>query len=245
MIRRLALAVSVILIAACSDDANDSAGTSESTVTSTEVAGATTTTESDLEPVTTTTPTTTESDFEPITTTTPTTTQTDSLDGVFSFADDDLCEWIDADTVSAIVADAYTAHGATPVVTGFEQSWDSDAYAGCWWSVESADPNDPPLASAGLILTEPLDVAISMGHVFAEHPALSDGVRVNQAAELPVGEYGNFLCGMEVRLSVEGHAETMEFWHCVPPDFDGDADAVLSIADGLLQAMGWVPVQDR
>jgi hypothetical protein len=123
---------------------------------------------------------------------------------------------------------------ARHVVTGFEQSWDSNGYRGCWWSVESADPNEPRLAQTGLILTEPLDEAIAMGQTFAEHPALSDGVRVSGAAELPVGEFGEYVCGMEVWLSVEGHAETMEFWQCVPPVFDDDADAVLSIADGLL-----------
>jgi hypothetical protein len=47
---------------------------------------------------------------------------------------------------------------------------------------------------------------------------------------------------MEVRLSVEGREETLEFWHCVPPEFDGDAEAILSIADGLLREMGWIPV---
>ena len=55
--------------------------------------------------------------------------------------------------------------------------------------------------------------------------------------------HGEFVCGMEVRLSVEGQSHTVEFWHCVPPDFDGDANAILGLADGLLTEMGWVPVQ--
>ena len=59
---------------------------------------------------------------------------------VFSFEADDLCEWIDADTVSAIVADSYSEHGATPIVNGFEESWSSAAYEGCIWTIEPVDP---------------------------------------------------------------------------------------------------------
>jgi hypothetical protein len=45
---------------------------------------------------------------------------------------------------------------------------------------------------------------------------------------------------MEVRLLIQGQDYTVEFWHSVPPGFDGDANAVLSIADGLLREMGWI-----
>lgn len=162
---------------------------------------------------------------------------------VFSFATDDLCEWIDADTVSAIVAGASAEYGATPAVTGFEASWRSDTSRGCSWAVEAPDSNDPRLSEIGLIRTEPLDEAVSNGSVFVEHPVLSHGVRVNQAADNPVGGYGEWVCGMEVRLSVEGQDHTLEYWHCIPPNFDGDANAVLSIADGLLREMGWVPAE--
>lgn len=163
----------------------------------------------------------------------------------FDFDTDDLCEWIDADTVSKIVADAYTEHGASPVPTGFDEARPSGAHEGCWWAVpepdQGSDPGELRLSEVGLIRTDPLDVALSGGWVFDPHPALSDGVRVGPGSEV-VGAYGEWVCGMEVRLSVEGQDDTVEFWHCVPPDFDGDANAILGIADGLLREMGWVPV---
>jgi hypothetical protein len=45
---------------------------------------------------------------------------------------------------------------------------------------------------------------------------------------------------MEVRLLIEDQDYTVEFWHGVPRGFDGDANTILGIADGLLREMGWV-----
>jgi hypothetical protein len=72
----------------------------------------------------------------------------------FDFDTDDLCEWIDVDTVEAIVADAYIQHGATPVVSGFEEAREG-AHQGCWWAVpapeEATGPGDLRRSTVGLI----------------------------------------------------------------------------------------------
>lgn len=142
----------------------------------------------------------------------------DGSAAVFSFAADDLCDWIDADTVTSVVEDAYTENGASPIVTGFEESWDSDAYKGCAWSVAGPDPdNDPVVAEVGLLEADPLTAAEEDGAVFSPNPALSDGVRADQAADGPIGAYGDFVPGMQVHLAVEGQERTVEFWHGVPP----------------------------
>lgn len=165
---------------------------------------------------------------------------------VFSFDDGELCEWIDADTVDAIVADSYSEHGATPIVTGFRESWrGTDAHPGCGWGVPAPDPaRDPEISAVFLGQGRLLDEAVANGAVFTAHPALSDGVKVDQAAQNPVGAYRDWVPGMQVGLAVDGHGDTLTFTHGVPPDFDGDANAILSIADGLLREMGWVPVQN-
>jgi len=166
----------------------------------------------------------------------------DGPSAVFSFATDDLCDWIDAATVSSIVEGAYTENGASPIVTGFEESWGSDGYKGCAWSVAGPDPDsDPVVALVGLLEADPLTEAEAQGAAFSPNPALSDGVRADQAADGPIGAHGDFFPGMQVRLAVEGQERTVEFWHGVPPEFDGEADAILAIADGLLRDMGWVP----
>jgi hypothetical protein len=161
-----------------------------------------------------------------------------STEDAFDFAEDDLCEWIGANIVSDIVTDAYRQHGASPIPAGFEQSWGSDPYLGCAWS--AGDPGQVgSYSEVGLIRADLR--SNDAERPFESHPALSPGVLVGPRAH-HVGAPGDWVPGMEVRLLIEDQDYTVEFWHGVPRGFDGDANTILGIADGLLREMGWVPI---
>lgn len=157
----------------------------------------------------------------------------DGSSDAFDFSSDDLCEWFSADDIHTIVAAAYEDNDALPLPPAFEEVWASDSYSGCFWRSED-------ISYLGLIATEPVSHPATDARRWQPHPALSEGVYVDQ--EVVVGSHGDWVPGVEVRLLVEGQELTVEYWHGVPPGFDGDAEAVLAIADEMLEQMGWVPV---
>jgi hypothetical protein len=159
----------------------------------------------------------------------------------FDFATDDLCEWVTDEDVTRVVSEAYTTYGATPIPSDFERSPFADSSSGCWWvSPGSADP-DATESLVGLVGIPPEQTdreERDFQRVYEPHPALSEGLGVSGVLE--VGDHDDFTPGLEVRLSVEDQNWTLEFWHQVPPAFEGKADAILAIADGLLKELGWV-----
>ena len=160
----------------------------------------------------------------------------DGRSDAFDFSTDHLCEWFSGEEIDTIVATAYEDNDASPLPPAYQQAWASDAYSGCAWGSEG-------ISKMGLIATEPVVHPATDARDWQPHPALSDGVFVDQ--EVVVGSHGDWEPGVEVRLLVESQELTVEFWHGVPPGFDGDADALLAIANAMLEQMGWVPVPSR
>ena len=153
---------------------------------------------------------------------------------VFNFATDSLCDRISGKRVAEIVDTAFRSHDATPIPSGFaeEGSSDDSAYRYCGWSFNGG--------SVVLVETEPAEEARTQW-TFAPHPALSPGVMVSEELLGWIGESGEFIDGLEVRLLVEGQDSTLEFHHTAPLGYTGDESALLAVADGLLGEMNWVP----
>jgi len=154
---------------------------------------------------------------------------------VFDFSEDDLCERFTAEEITAIVAQAYDEHAASPVPPAFEEAVGDSQYAdlGCWWNSNNQGDR---LSVVGLLAVNEAPIEKN----FEPHLALSDGVRVHGLGEPEVGSHDDYVPGVEVRLWVDGQDQVLEFWHMVPPGFDGDAHAVLGIADQILEEMGWL-----
>jgi hypothetical protein len=158
----------------------------------------------------------------------------------FDFSTQSLCEWFSPEEIDTIVARAYEDNDASPIPPPFEEGASSadSRYPDCWW--HSGDISTVGLAA---IRTGPFydyDADGPIDERWRPHPALSEGVYVDQ--EVVVGSHDDYVPGVELRILVEGQEHAMEYWHRVPPGFDGDADAVLAIADEMLRSMGWVPV---
>ena len=155
----------------------------------------------------------------------------------FDFSTQSLCDWFSPEDIDAIVARAYEDNDASPIPPPFEDG--SSAAEHCWW--HSGDISTVGLA---VIVSETFIDYDEDGPIddrWRPHSALSEGVYVDRE-EVVVGSHDDFEPGVELRLLVEGREHPLEYWHKVPPGFDGDADAVLAIADEMLRSMGWVPV---
>lgn len=166
-----------------------------------------------------------------------TTTIAELVSDVFEISADDLCVWFSAEAIDTIVARAYEDNDASPVPPPFEDG--SSVAEDCWW--HSGDTSTVGLA---VIMSETFfdyDADGPIDERWRPHSALSEGVYVDRE-EVVVGSHDDFEPGVELRLLVEGREHPLEYWHKVPPGFDGDADAVLTIADEMLRSMGWVPV---
>ena len=157
-------------------------------------------------------------------------------DAVFDFATDSLCDRISGRRVAEIVETAFRAHDATPVPSGFHDGGGdaNSPYRYCGWDFEGG--------VVGLVETEPAEEARSQLS-FVTHAALSPGVMVSEERLGDIGESGEFIDGLEVRLLVEGQDSTVEFWHTAPVGYTGDESALLAVADGLMREMGWVPTE--
>jgi hypothetical protein len=149
---------------------------------------------------------------------------------------------VTAEDITRIVSEAYTTHGATPIPSDFEQSpWAGNSSSGCWWVTPGTDDPSATESTVGLAGIPPeqsdREERESSKRVYEPHPALSEGLGVYGVLEL--GDNEDFVPGLSVRLAVEGQNWTLEFWHQVPPAFEGNADAILAIADGLIEEIGW------
>ena len=219
MRRQLTVAVLVILLAGCSDDANDEAGPIETTATSTEI------------------------------TTVPTTTKLASAESIgeeFSFVDDDLCEWVTDEDVAEMLADVFDWTGTlteqpSPTNRSGEQEADN-----CLWVLSGNgegvfavhDAGQSESFGGGALDLGEVDIVefseddpgdLEIGAAVSGHPALSDGVVVFN------GGFGQFAFWVPPRqeylalvLAVPG----------VDDVFEGDR--FFMIADQLVRELGWV-----
>jgi len=224
MVRKLAFIVPVILLAGCSDDASDTASPTEPTVTSTEVTPV---------PITT----------EPA--------SAGSIEEAFSFADDDLCDWVpEAEVAEWVAAEFDWDATATEVQT-------IDSADGCEWTLASADGEDlvvavsdaspwqdfggnsydfnARMAEAGVTEYLPPRGSVEIGAWVVGHPAVSDGVVVHN------GGFGQFAFGVPpgpwLQVSLSNLSD--EAWDegLAYEQYEGHYFAV---ADRFLQALDWV-----
>lgn len=176
------LLVVAMVAVGCSGDDDDAA-------TPTTTAPATTVAPSVTEAATTTTTTTTSvQETEVSTTTVP---SAEVVEGAFTFADDDLCEWVSEDEVAEFVAAEYEWDG-TAVLEGAGGTEDADS---CQWILTSTAGDDAGSVWAGNATSTSdndfskrhiadFDAEVGSGYVreggsaVSGHPSLSDGVVV-------------------------------------------------------------------
>jgi hypothetical protein len=219
MMPRLALVVSVIFLAGCSDDASDEATPTGTTAASAEV---------------TTVPTTTApASAEPI-------------EEAFSFADDDLCEWVTDEDVAEMLADVFDWSGTLteqPKPTSRSGEPEAD---NCHWVLSGNGDGHVAVYDAGQWETfggAPFDLAtadivaysegdpdsVELGAAVSGHPALSDGVVVYNGA---FGQYAFW---------VPPRQEYLAFSLAVPGVSDVfEGDRFFMVADQLVHALGWL-----
>jgi len=176
-------------------------------------------------------------------------TPTGTVD-VFSFAEDDLCEWVSGADVAEWIAAEFDVDGtATEVAT--------DREASCAWTLVSADADfgivraddaalwrgfsgsvydlDEAMANAGVTQYPTTDGDVGIGAFVVGHPAVSEGVVVHY------GGFGQFAFGVPPGpwLQVSFESDRLD------DDLDPDEYEAryFAVADRFLQALGWVPAR--
>ena len=150
---------------------------------------------------------------------------------VFSFADDDLCEWLSPATIAALVAAEYEWNG-TASEGGF-----TDLPDGCAWEL-SGTPDveglNTVLIGSAPAPQEPFldyddleNTTSKLGVGVRGHPALSDGVIYSY------GGFGYAAFGVPERGYIQVY-----LW--VPGD-EGTEDARFAFADAVIRELGWTP----
>jgi hypothetical protein len=168
---------------------------------------------------------------------------------VFSFADDDLCEWVTEAEVAEFVAAEFDWDGTATEVEGVADFW-------CRWELSSADGTsgsvtvsdggqlldfdgnrfdyDATMEAQGVLdYTKGSD---TIGEFVAGHPSLSDGAVVFN------GGFGQFMFG--VPPSTEWIQLWIELGDLLPArtrdDWDSYELRFFAVADHFLQELGWV-----
>lgn len=152
-------------------------------------------------------------------------------DGVFSFADNDLCEWLSSDTIAELVAAEYEWNGTATAVAF------SDLPDGCTWEL-SGTPDVEGLNTVSIgSATPPTEPFLTYGEFTSSTPQLGVGVRGHPAlSEGVIYSYGGF---GYASFGVPDHGYIQMFlW--VPGD-EGTEDARLAFADAVIRELGWTP----
>jgi hypothetical protein len=191
-----------------------------------------------------TTPATVVTTSVPDTTVSATNEATESTVDVFSFAEDDLCEWVTGEEVARLVSTIYPWNGtAADGVPGPG----SELPTNCSWSLSGGDGNGYLYAGDASRWVDfngaPYDVAaagpvveyseedpawIEIGTTVTGHPALSDGVGVFN------GGFGQYA------FWVPPEEQYLAYSLAVPGVGIEIDDHFFAVADGLLQELGWV-----
>lgn len=155
---------------------------------------------------------------------------TDSQGSVFDPEEDRLCTWFTDEDVNEIIDDAIGG-GETD-----EEIFKSSLGWGCWWQA----------SDFGLLLAPtPESDAHPMPDDVASfpHPALSDGISV---VDWPQGDWPPQIevrtdgKGLSVLLRIEDMSQLLSFSLEIPSESEADVHVALSIADEILNLMGWV-----
>jgi hypothetical protein len=153
----------------------------------------------------------------------------------FEFAVDDLCAWFSPEEITAIVADAYLAHGGEIVPGPFRRQGDRASCEG-WVAdrdgglVQLYPGPEPSIAELPLRLED-----------FSSREAMSPEVRVGTLSPIRFWQRA----GTSAHLAVAGHEEVLAFVHVAPDAYAGEPAAwrnlvALAIADEMLRRMDWL-----
>jgi hypothetical protein len=166
----------------------------------------------------------------------------------FSFADDELCEWITTDEIAEFFASEYEWEGTAELVNTADAGPDE-----CWWRLSAAGKDDyfeVSAGNAGVVLPYEEIVEYEGGTVPAPggtvsgHPALSKGVVVQSGGW---GTYAFWVPPRDEYLSLLMNSHSGDSQMVVgvdsSPDEQGRVQAqqrFFAFADQLLQELGWV-----
>ena len=186
------------------------------------------------------------SDSTPATTETPAPTTTEELPATsaeaqlaaFSSERDDLCEWVTgAEVAEYVTAAGFTVEGpatanepATDDTTGWDCAWTFASGEELQLGVRARPGRLDGLQELELVAEyEGPGQIMEPGATVVGHPALSDGVVVENTAFL---RFAFYTSGRDDVLNVV-------FWTDVEaPDFEA---AIMAISDNVLSDLGWVP----
>ncbi len=213
---------------------------------------ATTTTGDQTTEVATTSPATIATTTVPDTTVSATSEAQDSQADVFSFADDDLCEWVSEAEIAEWVAAEFDLDGTASEVGT------TDAVVACEWTIESTDGEEAVvtagdaalwrgfdgdiydftarMADAGVIEYPPPQGSVEIGGWVVGHPAVSDDVVVHN------GGFGRFAFGvppgpwLQVSIYTEDGDEN---WDKGVAYEEYEAH-YFALVDRFLRELGWV-----
>jgi len=165
-------------------------------------------------------------------------------DAVFSFARDEICEWVSTDEVADMVSAVYPWDGDAEIK---ESVSDDEAWpAGCLWALTGGDGNGylqtgdasmwVRIGGAPLEVSEEPGVEyrdaepVEIGIAVSGHPGLSDGVVVYNGA---FGQFAFWVPPLDEYLA----------FSMMVPEVGGvfDEDRFFLVADALLRELGWIP----
>ena len=226
------LLVVAMVAAGCSGDDDDAATSTTTVAPAATAAGDATTTTSVQE-------------TEVSTSTVP---SAEVIEGAFTFADDDLCEWVSEDEVAEFVATEFDDPEVTVVLD--ENSGGPENPDSCQWVLTSTAPDEfgsVSAANAELPGAESIAKAgppvdfdeeggfVEIGSAVSGHPSLSDGVVVYNGG---FGQYVFWVPPSDEYLRVfvgfprEG-TEDEDDW----ADYE---DRFFGVADRFVQELGWL-----
>ena len=234
----------VFATVACTGSDDDAATTATNTETS-EVATTTPDTLATTTVPDTTVPATTESDSTvPDTTMSVTSEAPETSVDVFSFADDDLCEWVTEEEVAGFVAAAFDWDGTVtqsppdappggPMTCEWQLTADGDptgmlVATEARWETFGGSPYD--LAALDVVDFDDADPEDIERAAVSGHPALSEGVLVTADGW---GQYAFWVPPREQYLALMMSVPGEELSY--PID-----DRVFIVADQFLRELGWV-----
>ncbi len=168
----------------------------------------------------------------------------------FTFADDDLCEWVSADEVAAFFASAYDWDGTAETMSTSDAGPDE-----CWWRLSDLSSDEYVEVAAGnavdgvLLPYEEITPyeggpVLAPGGTVSGHPALSDGVVVQSAGW---GVYAFWVPPRAEYLSLSASRYSGDGAEATGVDSATDEqirveeqNRFFSLADQFLNELGWV-----
>ena len=199
------------------------------------------------------TTTTTVDEAEVLSTTVP---PAEVIEGAFTFADDDLCEWVSAEKVAEFVAAEFEWDG-TAVLEGaaadrYRAAGEPEDPDSCQWTLTSTagDVSDVLAGNASITWVDTSGNArhyremevddfdeevgyVEIGSAVSGHPSLSDGVVVSNGAfhryvfwVPPIDQYLRMFVSLPDNMSAE--------------DWADDEARFFRVADRFVQELGWL-----